>query len=386
MGHPPAPGRPPAPVIPAPPPLAAAGSRRRARLPRIAPDWRRRVAIVLAVVGLLLLAEGAVTLVWKEPFTGYLAAQAQDDLTKQLDRLTHRPAALAATDRRSLAAIPDVSARLRKRMSLLAAQLDRGVTEGEALGRIQIGRLGADYVFVQGIEDSSLRKGPGHYSGATKLPGEGGVVGIAGHRTTYEAPFRDVDKLQAGDRIVLAMPYGRFTYQVSGHRIVPADYAEAFTHGGGASGEALVLSACHPRYSATERILVDARLVASEPLGTAVEPSVPGVPAEPADSVAKHRTAARLKLLGERQLGPAMTGADVRELQRLLGMPETGAFDADTSAAVLAFQRDQGLPQVGVAGGQTKLALARRERPPAQPPTPADVPQRQSLPPAGTGR
>jgi peptidoglycan hydrolase-like protein with peptidoglycan-binding domain len=117
-----------------------------------------------------------------------------------------------------------------------------------------------------------------------------------------------------------------------------------------------------------------------------VEPSVPAVPAEPATSIAKRRTAARLKLLGQRQLAPGMTGSDVRELQRLLGMPVTGVFDADTSAAVVAFQRDQGLPQVGVAGSQTKLALARRARPPSQPPTPADVPPQQLAPPAATGR
>jgi LPXTG-site transpeptidase (sortase) family protein len=267
-------------------------------------------------------------------------------------------------------------------MSLLAARLDSGVPEGEALGRLQIDKLGVDYVFVQGTAGASLRKGPGHYHSDTRLPGEGGTVGLAGHRTTYEAPFRDVDQLGAGDRIVLRMPYGRFTYQVTGHRIVPADYGQAFTPGG---GERLVLSACHPLYSATKRILVDARLVASEPLGAAVEPTVPAVPADSPKLIAQRRTAARLKALGTRQLGPGMTGSDVRELQRLLGMPVTGTFDANTTAAVLAFQRDHGLPQVGHAGSQTKLALARRAHPPSRPPTPANVP-RQSTQPNGTGQ
>jgi sortase A len=341
------------------------------RAPRLGPGWRRRLVIVLGLIGTLLLAEAVVTLVWKEPFTGYLAAQAQDDLGTQLDK---RQVGLDARDERSLAAIGDAGARSRKRMALLAKHLDDQVTEGEALGRIQIGKLDVDFVFVQGTDGPSLRKGPGHYHGVTKLPGQGGVVGIAGHRTTYEAPFREVDALKSGDRITLRMPYGRFTYEVTGHRIVPSDYTGAFaTDPSGA--ERLVLSACHPLYSSTERILVDARLVASEPLGSAIETSVPAVPTASPEQVARHRTAARLKALGDRQLVAGMTGPDVRELQRLLGMPVSGTFDANTTAAVIAFQRDHGLPQVGQVGSQTKRALARRKRPPSTPPTPAEVPQ-----------
>jgi sortase A len=327
----------------------------------------------MLVLGTLLVAEAVVTVAWKEPFTGYLAAQAQDDLSKQLDRLDRQPGGLNATDQRSLAAIDDAGARERERMSLLAARLDGNVKEGEALGRVRIDKIGADFVFVQGTDGASLRKGPGHYHPTTVLPGQGGPVGIAGHRTTYEAPFRKVDELAAGDRISVRMPYGLFTYEVTGHRIVPADYTGAFA----GSGERLVLSACHPLYSSSERILVDARLVASSPLGAAIETAPPELPGVPADEIAQRRTQARLDLLGDRQLGPGMTGPDVRELQRLLGMPVTGTFDANTTAAVLAFQRDHGLPQVGRAGSQTKRALARRAHPPSRPPTPADVPRQE---------
>jgi sortase A len=370
--------------------------RARRRFLRIATAWRRRLAIVMAVAGVLLLAEVAVTLLWKEPFTGYLAAQAQDDLSNQLDRLEHGPGGLGTTEQRSLATIHDAGARQRKRMSLLAARLDQATPEGEALGRLQIRKLGVDYVLVQGTQGASLRKGPGHYHPDTKLPGEAGVVGIAGHRTTYGAPFRDVDALKAGDRIVLRMPYGLFTYEVTGHRIVPAGYGQAFTAAGagkggtggaragvGSGGEWLVLSACHPLYSATERILVDARLVSSAPLGAAIETTIPAVPADSPKTIAQRLTKARLNALGQRQLGPGMSGPDVRELQRLLGMPVTGVFDANTSAAVLAFQRDHGLPQVGRAGSLTKAALARQAHLPSRPPTPANVPRQQS--PNGTG-
>lgn len=349
------------------------------RSSRVAPGWRRRVAIVLGVVGLLLLAEAVVTLTWKEPFTGYLAAQAQDDLDKQLD---NQKVALDASEQRSVATIRNADARARRRMALLAGRYERNVTEGEALGRIQIPRMGIDFVFVQGIEGASLRKGPGHYAGVTKLPGQGGTVGIAGHRTTYEAPFREVDELGAGDRVTLRMPYGLFTYEVTGHRIVAADYSEAFSTAG--SGERLVLSACHPLYSSDERVLVDAKLVSVQPLGSAVESSVPAVPGPSPAEVARRRTASRLKLLGDRFLVPGMSGPDVRELQRLLGMPVTGTFDPNTGAAVLAFQRDHGLPQVGQVGTETKRALARRPHPPSRPPTPAEVPE-QTLPgPTGT--
>jgi sortase A len=381
VGPPPAPPKPEpaAQSSPAdePEPVAEAAT---SKAPRLGHGWRRRLVIILAVIGTLLLAEAVVTLVWKEPFTGYLAARAQDDLDKQLDK---REVGLNATDERSLAAIDDAGARSRERMSLLARHLDEEVPEGQALGRIQIGKIDVDYVFVQGTEGATLRKGPGHYHGVTKLPGQGGVVGIAGHRTTYEAPFREIDELKAGDHITLRMPYGRFTYEVTGHRIVPSDYTEGFDPARAGSGDRLVLSACHPLYSATERILVDAKLVASEPLGSAVETtSVPAVPTASPEQIARRRTRARLKALGDRPLGPGTTGSDVRELQRLLGMPVTGTFDANTTAAVLAFQRDHDLPQVGVVGSQTKRALARREHPPSTPPTPADVPQQK--PPSGS--
>jgi sortase A len=368
---------------PEPAPEPTAKRLRRPRLPHVAPGWRRRVAIVMGVVGTLLLAEAAVTLAWKEPLTAYIASQTQDDLNNQLDDLGKQKVSLGASEQRSLAAIRDADARSKKRMSLLAARLDQSVGEGEALGRIQIDRIGIDFVFVQGTDGASLRKGPGHYHGTTVLPGQDGVVGIAGHRTTYGAPFREVDSLKTGDRIALRMPYGLFTYEVTGHRIVPADYGHAFTADEAGSGQRLVLSACHPLYSDQERILVDSKLVASQPLGSAVETIVPAVPGPSAKVLARRRTAARLKLLGDRPLVPGTTGPDVRELQRLLGMPVTGTFDPNTSAAVLAFQHDHGLPQVGTVGTQTKRALARQPHLPSRPPTPADVPQQKAPGPTG---
>jgi sortase A len=116
-------------------------------------------------------------------------------------------------------------------------------------------------VLVAGDSEGDLRKGPGVYP-ATVLPGEGGTTAVAGHRTTYLAPFRDINKLHAGDRIEMEMPYGTFVYAVSGQRIVdPGDVG--VVRGNGQSR--LVLTACHPLYSAAQRIVVFARLIKSQP-------------------------------------------------------------------------------------------------------------------------
>jgi sortase A len=129
------------------------------------------------------------------------------------------------------------------------------------MGRIVIPAIGVSDVFVQGTGSADLRKGPGHYP-ATPLPGERGTVAIAGHRTTYGAPFRSVDKLHAGDRIELRMPYARFTYRVERTKIVPPTELSVTDR---VAHDRLVLSACHPLYSAAQRIIVFARLDSSVP-------------------------------------------------------------------------------------------------------------------------
>ena len=122
-------------------------------------------------------------------------------------------------------------------------------------------RLGLNMVVVQGTSKRDLEKGPGHYdarSGVnTSLPGMGGVVAIAGHRTTYLHPFRHIDDLRPGDAIVLRMPYGTFRYTVYYHRIVGSSEWSILRR---RRFEKLVLSACHPLYSASHRWVVFARL------------------------------------------------------------------------------------------------------------------------------
>jgi sortase A len=110
---------------------------------------------------------------------------------------------------------------------------------------------------VEGTDTDDLRKGPGHYHD-TPMPGDHGTVAIAGHRTTHGAPFRNIDKLERGDRIILELPYGRFVYSVEKTQIVEPTALWVTDRVG---YDRLVLSACHPLYSAAQRLIVFARFV-----------------------------------------------------------------------------------------------------------------------------
>jgi sortase A len=225
----------------------------------------RALSTVLIVAGALLILDAGVTLAWQEPVSAIYADIQQSNLRGQLEHLEAN--ALAPRLRRALRQLPSPS----KKIAFLARTERRTVAEGHALGRIKIPKIGASFVVVQGTNTSDLQKGPGHYP-STPLPGVHGTVAIAGHRTTYLAPFRNVDKLRHGDTIVLEMPYGRFTYSVTRIQVVkptalwitqPVGYDQ------------LVLSACHPLYSASHRIVVFAKQVSVLPRGQALLSQIP---------------------------------------------------------------------------------------------------------------
>ena len=213
----------------------------------------RFVASVLITSGLMMLVDAGLTVTWQEPVSAFIAAREQGDLEGEMEGAGE----LLAAARADVANEKDV----RKRVRRLAAAWRRHLDEGDAMGRIELPTLDRDYVIVEGTKLRTLRKGPGHYP-KTPLPGEGGTVGIAGHRTTYGAPFRSVNKLKAGDELIVEMPYGRFTYRVDKLQIVPPT-ATWITNK--RKDETLVLSACHPLYSAAKRIVVFSTLVGSEP-------------------------------------------------------------------------------------------------------------------------
>jgi sortase A len=128
---------------------------------------------------------------------------------------------------------------------------------GDAIGKIEMPTLDRDYFVVEGTDSDSLRKGPGHYP-HTPLPGRRGTVAVAGHRTTFGAPFRTIDKLDPGDPIVMLMPYGRFAYRVERTRIVDPSAVWVTRR---VRYDRLVLTACHPLYGAAQRIVVFARFL-----------------------------------------------------------------------------------------------------------------------------
>jgi sortase A len=220
----------------------------------------RAISTVLIVAGALMIADAGITLAWQEPVSALLARIEQSKLSGQLDRIEQRgPTPVQQRVLRALAT-------QQRRIEFLAREARRTARAGDPIGRIAIPAIGADFVVVQGTDTSSLRKGPGHYP-ATTFPGLSGTVAIAGHRTTYLAPFRHVDDLERGDRIVLTMPYGRFTYRVQRDQVVDPDALWVTRDAG---YQRLVLSACHPLYSAAQRIVVFARLERTVARGAAV--------------------------------------------------------------------------------------------------------------------
>jgi sortase A len=203
--------------------------------------------------GVLLLLDAALTLTWQEPVSAFMAGREQAALDDELDGLADD----AAADKRAVASERDTRRRLAKLARLQARRDDTG----DPVGRLRMPKLDRSYVVVEGTDLGTLRKGPGHYP-KTPLPGEGGTVAVAGHRTTYGAPFRSIDRLKAGDTMEMEMPYGSFVYRVDKTQIVNPD-ATWITRK--RPKESLVLSACHPLYSAAKRIIVFATLVRSEP-------------------------------------------------------------------------------------------------------------------------
>jgi sortase A len=210
----------------------------------------RDVSSVLIISGLLLLLDAGVTLLWQEPVTAVIGLIKRGEIEKRFLSLDTTP--LSRVDRHALRVLHSSNQRIR----YLARRELRQISTGAAIGRIVISRIGASYDVVQGTDTASLEKGPGHYP-ATSLPGLGQTVAIAGHRTTYLAPFRHVDALKPGDQILLKMPYGQFTYIVQYHRIVLPTALWVTKNVG---YDRLVLSACNPLYSAAQRIIIFARL------------------------------------------------------------------------------------------------------------------------------
>ena len=142
---------------------------------------------------------------------------------------------------------------------LQQAYRQRKLGDGDPLTRIKIPAIGVDTVVVEGTSATALRAGAGHYP-ATPLPCENGNVGIAGHRTTYGKPFNQLDRLKAGDVVILETPIGTCTYEITvePHVIMPTDFSVVAND---VTKQMLTLTTCHPKGSAARRLYVQAKLV-----------------------------------------------------------------------------------------------------------------------------
>ena len=170
--------------------------------------------------------------------TGLHEARSQDALKTKF-------AAQAATT--TVPATPDVTAPPTTEPPLV----------GDAIAHIVIPKANVDKIVVEGVGVEDLKKGPGHYPG-TPMPGEPGNAAIAGHRTTYGAPFYDLSNLEAGDPITVTTRVGEFRYEVVESQVVSPEAVEVLDP---TDDNRLTLTTCNPRYSAAERLVVRAKLV-----------------------------------------------------------------------------------------------------------------------------
>ncbi len=224
-------------------------------------------ALVSTGVGLLIFV--AWTVLWGDPFTRVQEARAQGRLEKALNQRD----AQFATGQLSSQESPDP-----RITRVMARRYRRTLALGDAAATLEVPHIHLKKVVVFGAGPDQLAKGPGFYVQST-MPSSGGAVAIAGHRTTHGAPFLDIDQLRIGDHIYVTVPYGTFDYVISKKRVIqPTDWSilqpgaaertaaaarvqqGATAHCPRASCEFLVMTACHPKYSAAQRYVVLAQL------------------------------------------------------------------------------------------------------------------------------
>jgi sortase A len=215
----------------------------------------RGSGFLLVLGGLLVLAWVLAVWRWQDPLTLLLNQRSQARLASAYEvrvaRVQAKPAPAKPRE-------PRTSVATYRRA---AASYRRATRIGDPIGRLIVPRLGLRAVVVFGTDTASLKKGPGLHP-TTGLPGQGHLAYVAGHRTTYGAPFSDIDKLERGDRITFEVPYGTFRYVVVGHRIVRANQLEVLNSRG---REEIALQACWPRFFASHRYIAYGKFVRFEP-------------------------------------------------------------------------------------------------------------------------
>ena len=219
-----------------------------------------RRGLITGVLGRILLGGGLLILLfvaYQLWGTGIVESHSQTQLRQRLEAQLHRaeqhPTTTTTTTTNPTSTMPTTSGAGDQPTvgPSIAAPND-----GDPVGLLKIAKIGLSKVIVQGTSTSDLRQGPGHYPG-TPLPGELGNAAIAGHRTTYGAPFYNLDELARGDPIVITTIQGTFTYHVTATLVVsPGDISVVDN----TPTAELTLTTCNPRFSASSRLVVHAAL------------------------------------------------------------------------------------------------------------------------------
>lgn len=214
----------------------------------------RTLGTLLIVAGIGTLAWAFAVWRWEDPFTSLYTAYEQRGLSSGLEKrfASYTPAVEQPES-------PEPA-----ELAAEARRYQRTTNPGEGIGRIEVPRLGVKMVLVYGTDAETLKRGPG-LDPRTFFPGQNRLVYVAGHRTTYGAPFSKIESLQDGDLIHVELPYGTFTYTVTGSRIVASDDLSVLKS---KRYEQIALQACHPRFFASHRWITYGRLTKFEPPGS----------------------------------------------------------------------------------------------------------------------
>jgi sortase A len=239
-----------------------------------------KLARTLLAVGRVLITSGVLLLLfvaYQLWGTGIHTQRAQNDARDEFEEQLAEAEANPPTDPAGNPGRPDNPDRPGR---ALRQPVPHAPPHGEWIGRITIPAIDADFIFFEGVDLDTLTQGPGHYEG-TPMPGQRGNAGIAGHRTTYLHPFYRLNELDEGDTIIINYANGsRFRYQYLATHIVAPDQTDVLEY---KFDNRLTLTACNPRYSARERIVVSARLL--DPPARRAQGEPPADPTEAPDDL-----------------------------------------------------------------------------------------------------
>jgi sortase A len=213
----------------------------------------RIAGTVLAGAGILTCLWALTVWQWQDPFTALYTMAQQRRLAAEYDAVAaaYKPVRQKHTSNKKHTSVQDEQLVVER----AAQHYRRALHRGDAVGRLIVPRLSLNTIVVNGTDHASLTKGPGRYLGSY-MPGERQLVYVAGHRTTYLAPFAHIERLRRGDPITFKLPYATFFYRVQRSVVVPSDDVSRLQSRG---VEVLTLQACHPRFFATHRYLVYAK-------------------------------------------------------------------------------------------------------------------------------